>query len=107
MLMPHAIRRQDDGLVIVWHEGTEGTLLEARALRLSCPCAGCHDEMTGVPLLEPSQVPDDIHPVSVVLVGTYGIRVTWSDGHDTGIYTFEALQRVSQPKATTEEQGDG
>jgi ATP-binding protein involved in chromosome partitioning len=63
--------------------------------------------MTGVPLLEPSQVPDDIHPVSVVLVGTYGIRVTWSDGHDTGIYTFEALQRVSQPKVTTEERGDG
>lgn len=107
MLMPHAIRRQDDGLVIVWHEGTEGILLEARALRLSCPCAGCHDEMTGVPLLEPSQLPDDIHPVSVGLVGTYGLRVTWSDGHDTGIYTFEALQRVSQPKATTEERGDG
>ena len=63
--------------------------------------------MTGVPLLEPSHIPDDIHPVSVALVGTYGLRVTWSDGHDTGIYTFEALQRVSRPKATTEERGDG
>lgn len=107
MLMPHAIRRQDDGLVIVWHEGTEGSLLEARALRLSCPCAGCRNEMTGVPLLEPSRVPDDIHPVSVALVGTYGLKVKWSDGHDTGIYTFEALERMSQPKATTEDRGDG
>jgi ATP-binding protein involved in chromosome partitioning len=107
MLMPHAIRRQDDGLVIVWDEGAEGKLLEARALRLSCPCAGCHDEMTGVPLLTPSQVPEDIRPVSVALVGTYGLRVTWSDGHDTGIYTFDALQRVSQPSVPSEERSDG
>jgi len=107
MLMPHTIRRLDDGLVVVWHEGVEGTVLEARALRLSCPCAGCHDEMTGVPLLDPLQVPDDIRPVSLALVGTYGLRVTWSDGHDTGIYTFEALQRASQPDGPSEERGDG
>ena len=107
MLVPHAIRRQDDGLVIVWDEGAEGKLLEARALRLSCPCAGCHDEMTGVPLLDPEQVPEDIRPVSLELVGTYGLRVTWSDGHDTGIYTFEALRRVSRPSESSEERGDG
>ena len=107
MLVPHTIRRQDDGLIIVWDEGAEGRLLEARALRLSCPCAGCHDEMTGVPLLDPSQVSEDIRPVSVGLVGTYGLRVTWSDGHDTGIYTFEALHRVSRPSESSEERGDG
>ncbi len=107
MLVPHTIRRQDDGLIIVWDEGAEGRLLEARALRLSCPCAGCHDEMTGVPLLDPSQVSEDIRPVSVGLVGTYGLRVTWSDGHDTGIYTFEALHRVSRPNESSEERGDG
>jgi len=27
----------------------------------------------------------------VALVGTYGLRVQWSDGHGTGIYTFERL----------------
>ena len=107
MLMPHAIRRQDDGVVIVWNEGAEGKLLEARALRLSCPCAGCHDEMTGVPLLDPSQISEAIRPVSVELVGTYGLRVTWSDGHDTGIYTFDALLRVSRPSESSKEGGDG
>lgn len=107
MLMPYAIRRHDEGLVIVWREGTEGDLLGARALRLSCPCAGCHDEVTGVPLLDPDLVPGDIRPVSIALVGTYGLRVTWSDGHDTGIYTFEALQRVSALDSITEENGDG
>ena len=47
--------------------------------------------MTGRPLLDPATVPQDIRPVSVALVGTYGLRVQWSDGHGTGIYTFERL----------------
>jgi DUF971 family protein len=25
-------------------------------------------------------------------IGRYGIRITWADGHDTGIYVFEALR---------------
>jgi DUF971 family protein len=24
-------------------------------------------------------------------VGAYGLRINWSDGHSTGIYTFERL----------------
>jgi len=29
--------------------------------------------------------------LTVALVGAYGIKVQWSDGHGTGIYTFERL----------------
>ena len=47
--------------------------------------------MTGKPLLDPATVPADIRPLSVELVGAYGLRVHWSDGHGTGIYTFENL----------------
>jgi DUF971 family protein len=32
-------------------------------------------------------------PRSVQLVGTYGLQIVWSDGHSTGIYTFDALRR--------------
>jgi DUF971 family protein len=42
-------------------------------------------------VLDPSRIPGDIRPLSVALVGTYGLRVQWSDGHGTGIYTFERL----------------
>jgi len=48
--------------------------------------------MTGRPLLDPGSVPGDIRPLRLALVGTYGIRVAWSDGHDTGIYTFDRLR---------------
>ena len=66
-------------------------LYPARALRLACGCAACVEEMSGRPILDPARVPDDILPRSVALVGTYGLRVQWSDGHGTGIYTFERL----------------
>lgn len=64
----------------------------ARALRLACQCAACKEEMTGRPLLDPATVPDDVRADSIALVGGYAIRITWSDGHDTGIYTYEWLR---------------
>lgn len=91
--VPHAITRRDDGLLIEWEEGGHAWLYPARALRLACPCAACVEEMSGRPLLDPGSVPADVHPVRVGLVGAYGVRVVWSDGHDTGIHTFEALRR--------------
>jgi DUF971 family protein len=51
------------------------------------------EEMSGRPILDPRSVPPDIRPVSLALVGAYGLRVQWSDGHSTGIYTFERLLR--------------
>jgi ATP-binding protein involved in chromosome partitioning len=89
--IPYAVTRRDDGLVIEWSEGAAPAFFPARALRLACPCAACVDEMSGRALLDPASVPPDIRPVSIALVGTYGLRVTWSDGHGTGIYTFQRL----------------
>jgi len=92
-VVPSAITRRDDGLWIEWDEGRK-QWLPARQLRLACPCAGCVEEMTGRPLLDPATVPDDIRPVAVQLVGTYGIRVHWSDGHATGIFSFARLHAL-------------
>lgn len=89
---PAAITRRDDGILIEWDQPDDRTFYPARALRLACPCAECVEEMSGRALLDPSRVPADVRPVSIQLVGTYGIRVRWSDGHDTGIYTFERLR---------------
>jgi ATP-binding protein involved in chromosome partitioning len=90
-VVPFAITRQDDGVRIEWVEGRHEGFFPARALRLACPCAACVEEMTGRPLLDPARVPADIHPLRLSLVGAYGLRASWSDGHDTGIYTFERL----------------
>jgi ATP-binding protein involved in chromosome partitioning len=92
--VPYAIDRRDDGILIEWEEGTHHAFYPARALRLACPCAGCIDEMSGRPLLDPARVPADIRPVSIGLMGAYGLRIQWSDGHSTGIYTFEVLREA-------------
>ena len=48
--------------------------------------------MSGRRILKPETVPEDIKPLRIQLVGGYGLRVDWSDGHNTGIYTFERLR---------------
>ena len=88
--IPHAIERRDDGVLIEWN-AEHRALYPARELRVACPCASCVDEMSGREILNPATVPPDIRPLSLALVGAYGLRVQWSDGHGTGIYTFQQL----------------
>jgi DUF971 family protein len=33
---------------------------------------------------------------SVEPVGSYAIRIYWSDGHNTGIYTWELLRSLAE-----------
>lgn len=92
VIVPKGITRRDDGVEIDWDgQGHVGTF-PGRALRLACPCAECVEEMSGRPLLDPATVPLDVRPVTLALVGAYGLQVRWSDGHGTGIYTFDRLR---------------
>lgn len=91
--LPLALTRRDDGVLVEWDAAGHRALFAARALRLACPCAECVEEMSGRPLLDPARVPADVRPLELSLVGSYGIRVRWSDGHGTGIFTFERLRR--------------
>ncbi len=103
--MPYRISRQDDGLQLEWDQSGHVALYPARHLRLACPCAECVEEMSGRPLLQPAHVPLDIRPVSVSLVGSYGIKITWSDGHSTGIYTFAMLLKACPCQACSTARG--
>ena len=78
---------------IVWQDGHE-SVYPARPLRLSCPCAGCMDEVTGEVRLVESAIPQDVHPVKIETVGRYAINIRWSDGHNTGIYAFDRLRKL-------------
>lgn len=89
---PTRIRRKDPSrIVLEWPDGHE-TVYTAAELRRKCPCAKCIHELTGQPLLDPDSVPDDLTQNGVVLVGNYAISVRFSDGHDTGIFTWPLLR---------------
>jgi ATP-binding protein involved in chromosome partitioning len=82
-----------DMLGITWKDGHK-SLYNVRELRLACPCATCVDEITGEKLLDHKRVPEAVKPERIVGVGHYAIKIDWSDGHDTGIYTFTRLRKM-------------
>lgn len=88
--VPERIHRGDREITVTW-DATHVSVYPARTLRLACHCASCRDEFTARELLDPSSVPADVRPIELSLVGNYAIKIRWSDGHDTGIYTYEHL----------------
>ena len=80
-------------LRIEWKDGVASEFVP-RYLRLLCPCAGCVDEMTGIRTLRPEMVDEHVYPVAIHYVGRYALQLVWSDGHDTGFYTFDYLRRL-------------
>ncbi len=86
-------RANQHDVKIRWQDGQE-SVYPARELRLQCPCAGCVDEVTGQKRLIINQIPQDVHPLKIDLVGRYAISITWSDGHNTGIYAFDRLRNM-------------
>lgn len=85
--------RGDGAFALTWEDGKEAEV-RFRDMRLICPCATCVDEWTGKKLLDPSKVTDDIRPVAMEPVGNYAVQIRWSDGHESGIYSFRLLRSL-------------
>ena len=84
---------QERSLEVTWEEGHVG-LYGYRYLRGACHCASCVDEWTGVRRLDLDSIPPDILITNMQLVGHYAIKIDWSDGHNTGIYTWQRLRQL-------------
>ena len=87
----------DRTLAITWSDGREN-LYDVVSLRRACPCATCVDEWTRQKRLDPASIPDSVRPVRIESVGAYALKVRFSDGHDTGIYTFQMLRSLASGK---------
>jgi DUF971 family protein len=92
--MPQRIDLEDEGrrIAFTW-PGGKVTRFAAFDLRAECPCAACVDEMTGRRTLRREDVDPHVRAAAYGWVGRYAVRFGWSDGHDTGIFTFERLAR--------------
>ncbi len=65
-------------------------------LRGQCACAKCVNEWTGEQILDPATIPADIAIESMELVGSYALRINWTDGHNSGLFTWERLLELSR-----------
>lgn len=95
----HLDLKKDQGLTITWADGTS-TFFPITYLRRMSPSAEARqlrEEMAKNPLtvLPASAVSDkSITAVSAQLVGNYALRITFSDGHDTGIFSWDYLMEI-------------
>ena len=92
LLFPKDLKQIDAShLGITWADGHDSTY-DVRTLRLSCRCANCIDEWTREKIIKEETIPASVHPKKITPVGRYAFQINWSDGHDTGFYTFEQLR---------------
>lgn len=92
-MRPVALKNLEDRALRITWEDDRTDEFTYQYLRGACPCASCVDEWTGRRLIDPASIDAAVRPLSVAFVGQYALRFAWSDGHGTGIYTFEALRR--------------
>lgn len=95
MLLPTGIRKLAGGagMKLSWPDVGEKTY-PAQILRQQCPCAACRHELTGEQLLDPTSVASDIVIAKSEIMGQYALSFHFSDGHSTGIYTFDFLRKL-------------
>ena len=96
-------KTEGTGVEIDWKDGHRSAWTFSW-LQNACPCATCHEdrEQTGRPpgvakpkektLLVMYEAP--VKPLEVTQVGKYALKFKWSDGHESGIYSWEYLRRM-------------
>ena len=95
---PTRIERGDNSLTIQWKDASQSEL-SYRLLRERCPCAHCDAIRSGKDpfhILPTAVFFQKLSLVDIQRVGRYAVRLVWSDGHRTGIYTFEFLRELSE-----------
>lgn len=99
----HIAISKSKGIQIDWKDGHHSQYSLAW-LRDHCPCASC----TGAHGTEPQRSnysqPAATDPfkmytptlkmLNVEPVGHYAFRIEWSDGHSTGIYSYDHLRKI-------------
>ena len=93
---PREIKQEgDSALRILWADDCV-CRYSAAELRRACPCAQCVNEWTGQRTLKPEAVSDELTMADISIVGRYALNFRWSDGHETGIYSFRYLRDLGE-----------
>jgi DUF971 family protein len=103
----HIAISKSKGIEIDWKDGRHSSYPLA-FLRDHCPCAVCTGAHGTVPQKTDYQS-EDANPfkmykpvlrmLAVEPQGNYAIKISWSDGHSTGIYSWEYLHRLGGESA--------
>ena len=98
--------KKDEALTIIWDDGLTSIYPIAYLRRLS-PSADMRElrkSMAKNPLtILPDSMgsPGTLTATGAELVGNYAIKISFSDGHDTGMYTWDYLRKIDPATNTT------
>jgi DUF971 family protein len=96
----HIDLKKDRGLTIEWADGASSyySIAYLRKMSPSAEARQLREEMATNPLtIIPAGAARQSGPLvaeDAELVGNYAIRIRFSDGHDTGIYSWGYLRRI-------------
>jgi DUF971 family protein len=98
----HIAISKSKGLKIDWRDRHRSEY-SLEYLRDACPCASCtgahgtepHKTNYSAPSSDPFPMyQPKLKMLNAEPVGAYAMRIDWSDGHSTGIYSFDYLRRI-------------
>jgi DUF971 family protein len=102
--------KKDLALTIEWEDGTQ-SVYPIAYLRKMSPSADMRElrkQMASNPL---TILPDSMGSSGVIaatgaeMVGNYAIKIAFSDGHDTGIYTWDYLREIDPATQDSNQRG--
>ncbi len=96
-MSPKKIQIKEKKFLIVDWDDNSNSAIKLYNLRHYCPCAICNAEKeerskTYIPIYSNEQL--TVSQIS--MVGQYAVGITWKDGHNTGIYEFKELLKLSE-----------
>jgi DUF971 family protein len=100
----HLDLQKDKGLTVTWSDGRVSfyTIKHLRRMSPSADARALRDEMAENPLTvlptsgggASGTSGGELTAEGAELVGNYALRIRFSDGHDTGIYSWEYLRDI-------------
>jgi DUF971 family protein len=98
--------KKDRGLTIEWPDGRTSyySIAYLRKMSPSADMKNLRDEMSKNPLtVLPSSARSSgpLVALDAELVGNYALRIRFSDGHNTGIYSWDYLRRIDPTQQPT------
>ncbi|MBW8756321.1 MAG: DUF971 domain-containing protein [Burkholderiales bacterium] len=91
MSAAQAIALSPERLSVTWEDGESS--VQAATLRRACRCAPCQSaRLRGTP----AEVDGAVQLVDARPVGHYAVQLTFSDGHERGIYPWAYLANLTR-----------
>jgi DUF971 family protein len=107
-MVPKKIKLKDkSSLEITWEDESVSSI-SLKYLRDECPCATCKGETVLLKTYRPpakTMITPEMYIVkNIETVGEYAVQITWEDGHNTGIYSWDYLQELDKGQSSEKRQ---